>query len=88
MASIKNLKKDLNFVFGDIIEAVHLWEFANNKSNSKEGGAIIDSAIADFDALIVKVNDRKVENRKKHLKGVTVELEEKATALVERLNSL
>ena len=29
MASIKNLKKDVNFVFGDIIETVYVWQLSN-----------------------------------------------------------
>lgn len=88
MASIKDLKKDINFVLGDIIEAVYLWEGANNKSNSKEGNSVIDSAIVTFDDLIEKVNKKDVENRSAHLKKVKAELEEKATGLIEKLNSL
>ncbi|HUH46982.1 MAG TPA: hypothetical protein VLZ54_07520 [Arenibacter sp.] len=87
MASIRNLKKDINYVLGDIIEAVYLVEGTGNK-DSKEGSAIIDSAIATFDDLIEKVNKKDVDNRKAHLKGVRKELETKATALIEQLNKL
>ncbi|MFT4833061.1 MAG: hypothetical protein ACI815_002725 [Psychroserpens sp.] len=88
MASIKDLKKDINFVLGDIIEAVYLWEASTNNRNSKEGSAVIENAISVFDELIVKVNKKDVENRAKHLKSVQVELETKATDLVEQLNKL
>ncbi len=88
MASIRNLKKDINYVLGDIIEAVYVWETTSNKQNSKEGNAIIDNAISTFDDLIEKVNKRDVENRKSHLKAVQTELEEKATGLIEKLNKL
>lgn len=88
MASIKDLKKDINYVLGDIIEAVYFWEASNNKKSSKEGSALIDDAIAIFDDLIEKVNTKKVESRSKHLKAVRIELEEKATGLVEKLNKL
>ena len=88
MASIKNLKKDINFVLGDIIEAVYLWEVSTNNQNSKDGSTIIDSAIAVFDDLIAKVNKRDVENRKVHLKSVRVALENDATSLIEELNKL
>ena len=88
MASIKNLKKDINFVLGDIIEAVYLWEASTNNRNSKDGSAIIDSAIAIFDDLIAKVNKRGVENRKVHLKSVRVALENDATSLIDKLNKL
>lgn len=88
MASIRNLKKDINFVLGDIIEAVYSWENSVNKLNSKEGASIVDSAISTFDDLIVKVNKKDVDNRKTHLKKVRVELEEKAIGLIEKVNKL
>lgn len=88
MASIKELKKDINNVLGDIIEAVYVVEASNGKQDSKEGSKIIDGAIATFDELITKVNDRQVENRKSHLKSVRQELEVKATKLVEEVNAL
>lgn len=87
MASIRDLKKDINYVLGDIIEAVYLVE-ASNKKDSKEGNEIIDSAISTFDELIAKVNKKDVDNRQAHLKEVRKELEVKAGALVEQLNKL
>lgn len=88
MANLRDLKKDLNYVLGDIIDAVYVWEALNPKGDAKKSEAIIDDAIATFDELIGKVNDRKVENRKAHIKTVRAELEDKATALVERINAL
>ncbi len=87
MASIKNLKKDINFVLGDIIEGVYLVDSGVNEI-SKEGNVIIDSAIETFDDLISKINKKDVENKKAHLKSVKAELEEKAKGLVEKLNKL
>ncbi|QLG44223.1 hypothetical protein [Costertonia aggregata] len=88
MASIKDLKKDINYVLGDIIEAVYIVEAANNKHDSKEGLEVIDGAIATFDELIAKVNQKDVENRKAHFKSVRQELQTKATKLVEKLNKI
>ncbi len=88
MANIRDLKKDINYVLGDIIEAVYVVDAANNKQDSKEGSEIIDSAIETFDALIAKVNQRGVENRPAHLKSVRNELEEKGAALIEKINKL
>ena len=88
MASIKDLKKDINNVLGDIIEGVYVVEAANGKHNTKEGAAIIDDAIETFDELIEKVNKNKVENKKAHFKEVRTELETKATQLVDKLNEL
>ncbi|WP_299767223.1 hypothetical protein [uncultured Dokdonia sp.] len=88
MANIRDLKKDINFVLGDIIDAVYVWEALNPEGDASKGEAVIDDAIGTFDALIEKVNDRKVEDRKKHLRAVRAELEEKATGLVDRINKL
>lgn len=88
MASIRDLKKDINYVLGDIIEAVYFWEATSNNKDSKEGSKIIDKAIAVFDDLMAKVNDKKVDNRKKHLNGVRSELEKNATALIADVNKL
>ena len=88
MANIRDLKKDINFVLGDIIDAVCIWEALNPKEDHTKSEAIIDDAIVTFDELIAKVNDNKVENRSKHLKSVNVELETKGRALIERVNAL
>ncbi|MFX0557576.1 hypothetical protein ACOCEA_12320 [Maribacter sp. CXY002] len=88
MASIKNLKKDINNVLGDIIEGVYVVEETSGGQHSKEGTAIIDNAIATFDELIAKVNQHGVENKKAHYKEVKAALETKANALVEQLNKL
>ena len=70
MANVRNLKKDINYVLGDIIEAVYVWEYTNTDKDTKKSEAIIDEAIGTFDDLIAKVNDRTVENRKAHFRRI------------------
>jgi len=36
MANKRDLKKDINYVLGDIIEAVYVWELANAEKPTKE----------------------------------------------------
>lgn len=88
MANVRNLKKDINYVLGDIIEAVYVWEYANTDKDTKKSEAIIDEAIETFDVLIAKVNDRTVENRKAHFKSIKNELEDKGRALIDKINKL
>ncbi|MBC2839158.1 hypothetical protein [Robiginitalea sp. SC105] len=88
MATIRDLKKDINSVLGGIIEAVYIAEQSSNQEGSKEGSEIIDKAIDTFDSLIAEVNKKDVEDRKKHLKGVRQTLEKEATQLVDRVNKL
>ena len=88
MASIRNLKKDINFVMGDIIEAVYINEMTTTGKPTEKSNALIDETISTFDALIAKLNDKKVENRRAHLKQVEKDLEAAAIQLVEKVNAL
>jgi hypothetical protein len=88
MASVKNLKKDINFVLGDIIEAVYIYEMTTSGKPSEKTNAIIDEAIASFDALISKINEKNVENKKAHFKQINLDLEKTANQLVEKINAL
>lgn len=88
MASKRLLKRDINYVLGDIIEAALLHQAANPKEDPIKSEEIIDEAISDFDQLITKVNQREVENNKQHFKSVRKELEVKAGDLVEKINAL
>ena len=88
MANVKNLKKDINFVLGDIIEAVYLFELSTTGNATPETNAIIDEAITAFDNLIAKVNQKNVENKKAHFKQINVELEEVANQLINKINQL
>ena len=88
MTNVRDLKKDINYVLGDIIEAVYVWEYTNPEKDTKKSEAVIDEAIATFDDLIEKVNDRKVENKKAHFKAINKELEDKGRTLIEKINKL
>jgi hypothetical protein len=88
MANVRDLKKDINYVLGDIIEAVYVWEYANTDKDTKKSEAIIDEAIATFDELITKANDKSVENKKSHFKAIRNDLESKGRALIEKINKL
>ena len=88
MANVKNLKKDINYVLGDIIEAVYLHEMTTTGKPTTESNALIDEAIAIFDSLITKVNEKKVENKKAHFKQINSDLEQAANQLVAKINAL
>jgi hypothetical protein len=88
MASKRQLKKDLNNAFGEIIETSLIWQNYNPKADSKEAEAIVDDSITAFDELNAKVNERNVENPKAHYKTINQDFNTKANALVDRLNKL
>ena len=84
MASIRNLKKDINYVLGDIIDALYF----TGKMQTEEGKALATEILNTFDTLVEKVSDRDVENRGAHLKQVRREFEERAASLIRKLNTL
>lgn len=84
MASIRNLKKDINYVLGDIIDAVYF----TGKMQTEEGKTLVGEILNEFDSLIDKIADKSKENRGAHLEQVRREFEEKAGALIEKLNAL
>ena len=88
MANVRTLKKDINYVLGDIIEAVYIWEMSTTGKPTEESSAIIDEAITKFDGLIEKVNQKNVENKKSHFKQIYSDLEESANQLVDKINAL
>ena len=88
MASIKNLKKDINYTLGDIIEECYVWELLNPKEDTAKSEAIIDDAIGIFDDLLDKIHTKGIENKKSHFNTISQELETKAKELIERVNNL
>lgn len=87
MASVRNLKKDINYTLGDIIEECYIAQMLA-PANSEKTEAIIDEAIESFDALIEKLNAKNIEDKRAHYKAINADLEAKANALVEKLNKL
>jgi len=87
MASVKNLKKDINYVLSDIIEECGGWLLDDEKKSDK-AEKIIDEAISTFDELIEKVNAKKVENKKAHFKRISAELETRSQALLAKIEKL
>lgn len=88
MANKRDLKKDINYVLGDIIEEVYGWELENPGKDTKKGEAIIDEAITSFDEFMVRANERKLENPSKHFKSLRGDLEKSAKSLLKKVNSL
>lgn len=88
MASVKNLKKDIHYVLGDIIQAIYIHEMTATGGPTSETSALVDEALQSFDVLIAKVNAKGVENKKAHFKQVYSELESAAGQLVEKINAL
>jgi len=86
MASIRNLKKDINHVLGDIIETTYLADILKENKDNEATETIVDEAFQTFDELIERVNTKGVENKKAHFKQINQELESKAKDLIGKIN--
>jgi len=88
MASIQDLKKDVNTVLSSVIDECTIELLSADDKKSVELEKIIDESIEVFDSIIEKINQKKVENRANHLKAVKNELQENANRLLEKIAKL
>ena len=68
MASVKNLKKEINYVLGDIINIVYVWEMTTAGKPTEESEALLDEVFDTFDTYMTRLNQKDVENKKHTLK--------------------
>lgn len=87
MASIRNLKKEINYVLGDILDAAEVNLEILETVTQEQVDTFSDEVFATYDKLLSEINNKKVENRKAHIKAVKKEFEEKAHAFVNQLNT-
>ena len=58
MASVKNLKKDLNNIIGEIIQNINLWQLENPDKDVKKSEKLIDECFDAFDNIIKKIHQK------------------------------
>ena len=88
MASIKNLKKDLNNIIGEIIQNINLWQLENSEEDLKKSEKLIDECFDTFDSFIKKIHQKNIENKNKYFKELSLDLTKSTKDLVKKFNSL
>ncbi|MGV7105439.1 hypothetical protein [Flavobacterium sp. U410] len=88
MASVKNLKKEINYVLGDLVNIVYVWEMTNGGKPTEATDAIVDGIYDQYDEFLTKINNKKVENKKAHYKQIRKEYEDAANQIVAKINDL
>ncbi len=88
MASTKKFKKDINRVLSEVIEEVYNFQSEADEKLSAKAEKIIDEAITIFDELIAKLNQKDVDNLKKHFKGLEGDLKSHSVKLLGKLEKL
>ena len=71
MASVKNLKKDLNNIIGEIIQNINLWQLENPDADLKKSEKLIDECFDSFDSIIKKIHQRDIKNSSSHFKKIS-----------------
>ena len=79
MASIRNLKKEINCVLGDIIDAVLFTGKAKK---------LLGETLKSYDGLMDKFAEKTAENKGVHFKNLRKQFQVKAGELIQKLNSL
>ena len=88
MASIRNLKKEMNNVLSEIIEDCYVCQLNSDDKTAAKAEKIIDEAITTFDELIVILHQKDVEDKKAHLKELKASLNKKSEALSAKISKL
>ncbi|MFV0529897.1 MAG: hypothetical protein ACK5MD_00460 [Flavobacteriales bacterium] len=88
MASIKNLKKDVNFILADLIEDCLIWQLENPKKDVAASEKIISDAIETFDKTIARINEKGIADKKAHFRAIVKDLKESVASLLERVGKL
>jgi hypothetical protein len=68
MASIKNLKKDINYLIDEVIGICLLHQYTRGEENRQELEELITEMVEYRDQLINKVNNPEIKESKKGLK--------------------
>lgn len=89
MASIKQLKKDINNDIGAIIEDIYLWELSNPDADLSKSEKLIEEAIKVFDELVKKINSVATkDNLKKQFKVIQEERNKMIKTLLKKSANL
>ena len=88
MASKRILKKNVNYLFGDLIDECYLWMLVNPEKDAAKANEIVDEAVEYYDDVMSKIASREIENANKYFSLLNGEVDQCATELVEKINAL
>lgn len=88
MASKRILKKNVNYLFGDLIDECYLWMLVNPEKDASKANEVIDEAVEYYDSVMSKIASRDIENANQYFNLLNTEVEDKAVELVDKINAL
>ena len=78
----------MNNIIGEIIQNINLWQLENPEADLKKSEKLIDECFDTFDSFIKKIHQKKIENKNKYFKELSLDLTNSAKDLVKKFNSL
>jgi len=88
MASLRTIKKDIDFLVSEVISDCWVFMYINPEEKTDEAVSIINDAVALRNELFERVNTKEIENPKKHFKTVSQDLLKGVDALFLRISEL
>ncbi len=89
MASIKDFKKEINYIFGDVIDEANYKLLINPDVDGDKVDAIVDEAVTAYEDFYEKINaGRKAENKKDYYKTLTEEVTQTVKDLMTKIEAL
>ncbi len=89
MGSIKDFKKEINYIFGEVIDEALYKKVTKPEVDEKKIEEIIDEAVKAYDDFKDKINQgRQAENKKEYYKLLNQEYEEAVKTLIDKINAL
>jgi hypothetical protein len=92
MASVRNLKKDIDFLMNEIVADCNLFVLAHPDKKQEEAAAIITDTVELWNQLYERVNNPDGKDNpklvKKHYKSVEMDLLSESHKLFERISEL
>jgi len=87
--SIKAFKKEINYIFGEVIDEASFKQLIKPEIEDDAIEAIIDETVATYEDFSDKINaGRKAENKKAYYKQLEEEYEASIKGLIEKINAL
>jgi hypothetical protein len=88
MASLRTIKKDIDFLVSEVISDCWVFMYINPEEKTDEAVSIINDAVVLRNELFERVNVKDVENPKKHFKAISQDLLRGVDALFIRISEL
>ncbi len=89
MSSIKNLKKEINYTFGEVIDEAHFKQLLKPDIADDKVEAIVDEAVTAYENFYDKIHKgRKAENKHTYFKNLTAEINQKLDELIKKIEAL